>query len=464
MKLTRSSYWLKSGAYTFLEKFSLQLFRFGSFYLLVRGLTKEHFGIWTLFLIISALVEVTRIGLVQNALVKYLTATPNERVRGRINTASLILNMLITSISVLMLFALAGTQEYFWDLLLLEELLYLYIFTTIALIPFFQFNFIQQANFDFRGIFWSNFARQGFFFVYVLYCYFNPEYPFKLLHLAAAQIVAALFGSVVAYWLARPYLRFSARLDLNWVRWLFSYGKFVVGTNLGSMFNKSIDQLMLGVMINPVAVAMYGTAVKVTNLVEVPTQSIAAIVFPKSAQQAEAEGTRSVRHLYEKSVGVILALIIPGIVFVVLFPDFVLRFIAGERYLDTRPVLQVTMLYGLFVPFARQFGTMMDAIGKPKLNFYLVLISALLNAVFNYLLIGQFGVIGAAYATLTTFIILFVANQVVLHRELGVRPHFAFLYALKVYRNGFQLMWTKVRGRKATPAPPKAEPVEPPSE
>ncbi|MEZ4847758.1 MAG: hypothetical protein R3B93_03850 [Bacteroidia bacterium] len=57
--------------------------------------------------------------------------------------------------------------------------------------------------------------------------------------------------------------------------------------------------------------AIYGTAIKITNLVEVPTQSIAAIVFPQSARRIENEGRESVKRLYEKSVGVILALIIP---------------------------------------------------------------------------------------------------------------------------------------------------------
>ncbi|MEZ4851788.1 MAG: hypothetical protein R3B93_24880 [Bacteroidia bacterium] len=107
MKLNKGSYWLKSGAYTFMERFSLQLFRFGSFYFLVRGLSREHFGIWTIFLILSTLIEVARAGLVQNALVKFLSVAENTRVQGRINTASLTLNIVLTLISSLILFVMA---------------------------------------------------------------------------------------------------------------------------------------------------------------------------------------------------------------------------------------------------------------------------------------------------------------------------------------------------------------------
>ncbi|MEZ4777181.1 MAG: flippase [Bacteroidia bacterium] len=444
MRLFKGSYWLQSGVYTFLERFSLQVFRFGSFYFLVRGMTKEHFGIWTIFLILSALIEVTRMGLIQNGLVKFLTSTDNQKIKGRINTASLMLNIFITLISTIILFVMAQLQHVFWNVTLLDELIYIYILTTIVLIPFFQFTFILQANYDFRGILYSNVVRQGLFFFYVLFCYLDPDYPFRLLHLAAFQVVSAFFGSIVAWFTARKYLIFSARLDIRWLKWLFGYGKFVVGTNLGSMFIKSIDQLMLGIMMSPVAVAIYGTAIKVANLVEVPTQSIAAIVFPKSAQKIEKEGKESVKQLYEKSVGVILALIIPGVIFVLLFPEWILKIIAGDEYLEAAQLLQVTMLYGLFVPFARQFGTMLDAMGKPHINFFIVMISAVLNIVFNYIFINFWGVIGAAYATLITYLIVFILNQIILYREIKVRTFQTFVYAKDVYRNGFILLRQKL--------------------
>ncbi|MDX2245721.1 MAG: flippase [Bacteroidia bacterium] len=444
MRLIKGSYWLQSGFYTFLERFSLQIFRFGSFYFMVRGMTKEHFGIWTIFLILSALIEVTRMGLIQNGLIKFLAATDNEKIKGRINTASLVLNILLTLISMVILFVMARFQHVFWNVTLLDELIYIYILTTFALVPFFQFTFILQANYDFKGILYSNVVRQGLFFFYVLFCYFHPDYPFRLLHLAAFQLVAAVVGSVVAWFVSRKYLIFSARLDLRWLRWLFGYGKFVVGTNLGSMFIKSIDQLMLGIMMSPVAVAVYGTAIKVANLVEVPTQTVATIVFPKSARKIETEGKDSVKQLYEKSVGVILALVIPGILFVLLFPEWVLKIVAGDEYLDAARLLQVTMLYGLFVPFARQFGTMLDSMGKPQINFLIVMASAGLNIFFNYFFIIRWGVIGAAYATLITYFIVFVVNQIILYREIKVRTLQTFVYAKEVYRNGFILLRQKL--------------------
>ncbi|MEL6254217.1 MAG: polysaccharide biosynthesis C-terminal domain-containing protein [Bacteroidota bacterium] len=143
-------------------------------------------------------------------------------------------------------------------------------------------------------------------------------------------------------------------------------------------------------------------------------------------------------------MGVILAVIIPGILFVLLFPEFVLQVVAGDKYMDAVPLLRLTMLYGLLIPFARQFGVIMDSMGKPQINFFMVVASAALNVVFNFLFISQFGIIGAAYATLTTLFLLFVANQYILYKEIGSSPFNAILYSQKVYANGFRLLWNKV--------------------
>lgn len=448
MKLLKS-YWWKSGAYTFMERFSLQLFRFGSFYLLVRSLTREEFGVWAIFLIISAIVEVVRIGLIQNALIKAITSNEDEKVQARIGTASFTLNLGFALIVTLVLFAIARLQYYWFGEILLENLLHMYIFTNLFLVPFFHFTFLAQAKFDFRTIFISNFVRQLVFFVFVLLIYLSPEWNFRILHLAGMQAIGALLGSATAYIMGRKYIKFSPRLDLDWVRWLFNYGKFVIGTNLSSMLSKSLDQLMLGAMINPVATAVYSTAIKIANLVEVPTQSMAAIVFPKSSQRIEEEGTQAAKALYEKSVAVLLALIVPGVMFVILFPEFVIQLVAGDQYLDAVPVLRVAMLYGLFVPFSRQFGTMLDAMGKPGVNFFLVMTGALVNGVLNYILIGQMGIMGAAYATLISYIIFFVINQVILYREAGIQLWKVFVYTQKVYINGFLILRQKL-GRTST--------------
>jgi O-antigen/teichoic acid export membrane protein len=59
-------YWLKSAILTVLQSMSGVLLGFGSFYMLVRLLTKYEFGAWTLFTATTTILEFVRNGLVQN--------------------------------------------------------------------------------------------------------------------------------------------------------------------------------------------------------------------------------------------------------------------------------------------------------------------------------------------------------------------------------------------------------------
>jgi len=427
-----------------MDRMAVVIFGFFGFLILVRIFPKADFGVWALFLTVAAFIEVGRNGLIQNALIKFL-ASADKKDHPTIITASLVLNCVLTLISVALLFFLGGWLSDLWDAPIMKVLFYQYIFTTIALIPFSQFNFIQQANFDFKGIFIATSVRQGSFFFFILGAYlFNFNLDLTLL--VQLQTFAAIAGSIAAFFFVRKYLSFS-KIDWSWVSKLFHFGKFVFGTNLGSMLFKTMDSMMLGSMVAAASVASYNIAIRITNLVEVPTTSVAAAVFPQSAKRMATEGKGSLKYLYEKSVGLILALILPCLIFFMLFSEIVIVTLAGAQYLDAVPVLRITIFYCLFIPFARQFGTMMDSIGKPKLNFYMILATAGMTIIFNYIFIRQFGLIGAAYGSLLTYFIAFLINQVILYRELKVNALNAFSYTRKFYLDGMNFGMTFLKKR-----------------
>lgn len=440
----RNAYWFKSGIYTLLERGSAMVFGFGSFFFLVRALTKEDFGIWALFLTVTSVIEAARNGLVQNAQIKYLTTARNKAEQAKISTASLALNIILTIISSLIMLIFARTAGMIWEASILEPMFYIYIFTTVLLIPFSQFNFIQQANLDFKGIFYSNFIRQSFLFIYVFIAFWF-EYKIDLIILSWVLAIAAAFAALVSYLFVKEYLMLSAKLDWQWVKKLFHFGKYVFGTNISSMFYKSIDQMMLGSLVSTASVAIYNTAIRVSNLVEVPTASIASIVFPQSAKIIKSEGKAAVKDLYEKSVAAIFALVFPGMLLILLFPEFVILIVAGEPYLDTVPILRITILFSLFIPFQRQFGTIMDSIGKPKWNFLFMFSGTIINIFFNYIFIMNMGAIGAAYGSLSSYFLIFIMNQIILYKYLQVKTLNVFRYSFRFYKEGWQYGKLKFR-------------------
>ena len=432
------NYWVKSGLFSLFEKGSVFVFGFGTTVILLRDLSKSEFGLWVLFLATSSFIEVGLIGLVQNGLVRYLSTAKDKKEYSIILTSSLALNISLSILSAILLLVLSGTLSNLLKTPELELMLQIYAGVILLLVPFYHSNFTQQANLSFSGIFWSNVTRKGLFFiiVFIFWLFGWQQNVFNLLYI---QLAAAACGSIMALWMGRSFLALSKDFSLKWIKKLFHYGRFVFGTNLSTMLYKTIDRFMLGVLLSTAAVAAYDLAIRITNLMEVPAFSVAAVVFPQGARQSKEGGSSALKLLYEKAVGAILAIILPFIVLILLFPKWIVLIIAGEQYLDSIPLLRLTILYGLFLPYAIQFGTVLDSMGKPKINFYLTLGGTILNILFNYIFILQFGVAGAAYGTLCTYVITFLAYQYVLYKMLKVDMLAPFRYVPGFYQQGYKI-------------------------
>lgn len=441
-KMNRS-YWLKAGSFTFMNKASVTLFGFLNFYVLIRILSKEGFGAWVLFMSIASLMEPIKRGFIRNPLVRYLAMHPGEATN--IQSASLLLNIVTGGLQMVVLYFCGVFLSDFWNLPQLESLFTIYIIATALLIPINHFDMVQQANMQFKGTFFSNFVRHAGLFLYIM-AILAFGLPSSLDHLAWAQVIAIFLSAFVSLANARPYLRLAKHINWAWFRELRSYGFFTFGTNVSSMINKSIDSWMLGRMISPAAVTIFNPAIRIANLVEVPTETLTSILFPKLSQRIAQEGPKSAKYLYEKAVGTITAFMIPVVILVIILADPIVRFIAGPGFEETVPILQITMLYGLIVPFNRFLGLTLDAIGKAKLNFLFVLRNAIINIFSNYFFISYFGIIGAAYGTLTTYVLVLIMNQLYLHHFLNVRMTNIFRHLFETYGKIFTAGAKMLRG------------------
>ena len=442
----KNNYWLTSGFYSLLNQVTMLFFNLGTVFILWRVLDKPTCSIWVIFLLITSFIEVGRTGLLQNGLMTYIGQTPQSE-HAKINTASLFLSLVLSVLFSIFLLTSGAWIGHFFNqnpetIAQIASLLSIYAGTTLVLSGLYQFNFIQQANLDFKGLFWSSFIKNGLLFFYVLYLKLTSN-AFNLNHLAICQWVAAIPATFVAYLFARKYFVLDKKIDWHWVKKLFHYGKYTFGTNMATMTYKNVDRLILSVFLLD-KVSTYDLAIKINTLTEVPTMTLAAILFPKSAQSSSettnTEGVNKAKYLYEKSVGVLLAILLPAVVFVLIFADLIIWVIGSEKYMESAPILRVTIFYGVFMAFAMQFGTILDSIGKPKLNFYITLLGAIVNLSFNFIFIKWLGLYGAAYGSLTAMTIMFFIMQIILNQLLGIKAWNTLTYMMSFYKE----IWAKL--------------------
>jgi lipopolysaccharide exporter len=151
-------------------------------------------------------------------------------------------------------------------------------------------------------------------------------------------------------------------------------------------------------------------------------------------------GHQKVRYYFERMVGTILSILAPIGILIFLFPRFFIMLIAGSKYYAALPILQIVILFSLLRPFSYQFGTTMDAIGKPKINFWVNLLTMCLNYGCMYVGLRYTGWLGAAYGTVVSSILTFFIMYSILNRTIGVEIGETLRWVGVSYRNIFKYL------------------------
>jgi lipopolysaccharide exporter len=429
----KGSYWLSSSLFTLLTRMTTVFFGFLTFLILIRTLTTVEYGAWVLFISISTLMELIKHGFIRNPLIRYMSITEHD-AQSELQSASMALNICIAGIQAIMLVIFAYFLTAFWNVPHLYNLFLIYILTTIVLVPAIHFDTVQQAGMQFKELFFVNILKQGGILVFAVLAFATGK-KITLEGLALAQLAGMIASALLSFLYARKLLRFTLHLSFRWMKELFNYGKYTFGTNVSSMIVKNMDSWMLGRLVSVHAVAVFNPAIRVSNLIEVPNDTLSTVYFPKVSKEVATEGHSAVKRRYEMAVGSILAIVIPGVLLIMVFTPQIVLLLAGPGFEETVPIMRLTLLYGLLIPFNRFFGVTLDAIGKAHVNFRIVLLTAVINLFSCYLFISHYGTIGAAYGTLSTYTVLLIANQVYLHRHFGITISGVLMQMINFYKS-----------------------------
>jgi O-antigen/teichoic acid export membrane protein len=117
----------------------------------------------------------------------------------------------------------------------------------------------------------------------------------------------------------------------------------------------------------------------------------------------------------------ILLLYIPAAVGIVLVAEPAIRIVFGGEYLAAVPVLQLFAVFVVVRAIHKITGNGLDFLGLARVRAIARGCTAVGNVALNLVLIPQFGIVGAAIATLVTYTAYTAVNVYYIHRELSLR-------------------------------------------
>jgi O-antigen/teichoic acid export membrane protein len=221
---------------------------------------------------------------------------------------------------------------------------------------------------------------------------------------------------------------------------LVQYGRFALITNSASSVFRTTDHFMVSAILSTAAVAPLSLCVRLINIIDIPSQVLSEVLFVRTAQQTAGGDHNKAAATFEFAVGSALALVLPAVLVLCLFPSFFLLVIGGEKYMEYGWLLQLVCATALVMPFMRQFGTITDAAGLPALNASVMCVLMLLNMVACYLGISLLGLAGAPVAVFSAQVLVLMVILVIAKRRFGV----SFARIWRSFIGCYALMWDKL--------------------
>jgi len=192
---------------------------------------------------------------------------------------------------------------------------------------------------------------------------------------------------------------------------------------MGMVFNWT-DTLMLGRYTNAEDVGIYNISVSLVRLLTF-APGAAGFVFMPIAGDLYAKGkSAELKRIFQVLTKWVFIITLPVFFVLLFFPEMTITFLFGERFLDATFPLQILLIGFIINVFVGVNTMMLVVLGRSKALMNVSLIGTFLNIILNYILIKRFGMgmTGAALATSISFIAISMIYALILYKLSGVQP------------------------------------------
>jgi len=246
---------------------------------------------------------------------------------------------------------------------------------------------------------------------------YTPSIVAATAALAAARLAACL-ANLRQCLRVMPTLRLAVPFDRELVGPLLSFGGWLTVSNVVGPLMVYFDRFLIGALLTMSAVAYYATPYEVLTRFWVLPTAVAGVLYPALATASAADDPRLVR-LFGRGVNALLLVMLPPLALIVLFAPEGLTLWLGTDFAAKSTAVVRWLAVGVFInSLARVPHALLQGVGRPDLTAKLHLLELPPYAAALWLLVHQFGIVGAAAAwtariALDTGLLFWLAGRVV---------------------------------------------------
>lgn len=229
------------------------------------------------------------------------------------------------------------------------------------------------------------------------------------LQYAAINIIANVGANICNFTHSKKYISFKncKKLELKkHLKPIFILFAFAIASSIFT----TLDTSMLGFLASDTDVGYYSAGVKLTRMVRNLFPAVYTVLFARLAYYFAHKDEKSLQDLTAKTLNFCFCFALPVSVGLILLMKPLVLLFCGQTYLDAITVSKIMCPFIIFSACSGFLGGgILIAFGKEKIYLLTILIAAVIDILFNFILIPTYKANGAAIATLITeaFIMIF---------------------------------------------------------
>ncbi|MFQ6678149.1 MAG: flippase [Fidelibacterota bacterium] len=200
---------------------------------------------------------------------------------------------------------------------------------------------------------------------------------------------------------------------------LFSYPLMFV-TILGTLMHW-MDIMMLGYFTDTTTVGLYHPATRTAGLLRTVLMAFLGIFGPMMSEYHRKGDHKEMSRLYKLVVRWITSVSLPLAIIMILYSKKVMLLFGGD-YVSSADALSILTLAAFIQSYVGSSGNTLTMAGFPHVNLINSILVLTLNVVLNYMWIPQFGIMGAAYATLVSMTALAILRFIEVKWIVKIHP------------------------------------------
>ena len=169
----------------------------------------------------------------------------------------------------------------------------------------------------------------------------------------------------------------------------------------------SIDSVMMGYWGQITETGWYNAAYRVIGIALIPAGLVSQVFYP-AVSSLFKKSTGNLQKIWSRQIEIMTFLAIPIVVGVIGLAPKIIQFVYGKDFLPGTLSLKILIIAVGIIFLSDPFNQILVVADKQKKIFLITMIGAFVNILLNFLLIPTYSLNGAAIATTTTYLLVFL--------------------------------------------------------